>query len=523
LGIDDPAVIATILLAAVAALLLLAQASSVPYPVVLFVGGTALGFIPGVPEVTLEPEVLLLGILPPLLFAAAAPASLRELRERARTVSLITTLLVLGTTMAVAAVGHEVIGLDWPVAFILGAVVSPTDPIAATAIASRLGAPARVSGTLESEALINDATALVLYKVGIGAATTGSFSLLSAGWTFVWGAAIGVAFGALVGYVLVYVLARVSDPPFGVVASMLGAYLAYLPVEVVGGSAVLGTVTAGLMVGSRSWGQVRPTVRIEERAFWKATQLGLNAVVFAFVGLELPAAVAALDEEGTPRVLSYAALVVLTVVGVRFVWMFTVPYVVRFIDRREAQRARRVGWRERIVSGWSGMRGAVSLAAALAIPEEIVARDLVIVLTYAVVVWTLVVQGLTLPALIRRLGVLEDGSSSRAEADGRAIAARAALERLERRREGLQDTTYERVRGAFRYRERRWSLLAAEDGPERDEVEKRSADYRDLVRDLVDHQRLAVRGLHEEGRLPSEALRRIEDDLDLDHARMEER
>ena len=519
---DDPALITTILLAAVAALLVLARTANIPYPVVLFVGGTALGLTPGLPEITLDPEVLLLGILPPLLFAAAAPASLKELRDRARAVSLLTTLLVLGTTVAVAVAGHAVIGLDWPVAFVLGAVVSPTDPIAATAIASRLGAPARVSGTLENEGLINDASALVLYKVAVGAATTGSFSLLSAGWTFLWGAVVGVAFGALVGWLLVQVLARVDDAPFGVVASMLGAYLAYLPVEVVGGSAVLGTVTAGLVVGSRSWGRVRPTVRIEERGFWKATQLALNAVVFAFVGLELPVAFAALDGEGVGALVGHAALIIAVVVGVRFFWMFTVPHLVRFVDRREAQRERRVGWRERAVVGWSGMRGAVSLAAALAVPVSVGDRDLVIVLTYAVIVWTLVVQGLTLPLLIRRLGVVEDGSSGRAEADGRAIAAQAALDRLESLRDGLRDTTYERVQGQFRYRAHRWSLLAADEAPEREAVEERSAAFRDLMRDLVDHQRLAVRGLHEDGRLPSEALQRIENDLDLDHARMEE-
>jgi NhaP-type Na+/H+ or K+/H+ antiporter len=473
--LDDPAVIATLLLSVVALLLVLARAGSVPYPVVLFVGGTALGFLPGLPELTVNPDVLLLGLLPPLLFAAAAPSSLRELRDRARTVTLLSTVLVLLTMAAVAVVAHTAAGIGWQVAFVLGAVVSPTDPIAATAIASRLGVSSRLSGTLESEGLINDATSLVLYRVAVGAATTGAFSVLQAGWTFVWGAAFGVAFGLLVGQVLVWVLSRTSDPPVGVVATLLGAYLAYLPVEALGGSAV-----------------------------------------------QLPSALRALGGRSTEALVGQAALVILTVVGMRFLWLFTAPYVVRAIDRRPAQRARRVGWRERVVTGWSGMRGAVSLAAALAIPTQVADRDLVIVLTYAVIAWTLVIQGLTLPALIRRLGVLEDGAESRAEAEGRAIAAEAALARLDSVRERLRSSTYDRVRTQFLYRQRRWELVAGEDAEERDRVEERSADYRDLVRDLVDHQRLAVRGLHEDGRLPSEALRRIERDLDLDHARMEE-
>lgn len=518
----DPAVTASLLLSVVAVLLVLARASSVPYPVVLFVGGTALGFLPGLPELTVDPDVLLLGLLPPLLFAAAAPSSLRELRDRARAVTLLSTVLVLSTMAAVAVVAHAAAGVAWPVAFVLGAVVSPTDPIAATAIASRLGVPSRLSGTLESEGLVNDATSLVLYRVAVGAATTGAFSVLQAGWTFLWGAALGVGFGLLVGRALVWVLGRTSDPPVGVVATMIGAYLAYLPVEAVGGSAVLGTVTAGLVVGSRSWGRTRPAVRIEERGFWAATQLALNAVVFAFVGLQLPSALRALGDRGTGTLVGQAALVIAAVVGVRFLWLFTTPYLVWLIDRRQSQRARRSGWRERVVTGWSGMRGAVSLAAALAIPTEVADRDLVIVLTYAVIAWTLVVQGLTLPALIRRLGVLEDGSEGKAEADGRAVAAEAAVSRLDSVREQLRPATYDRVRAQFLYRQRRWELIAGEEGEERDRVEERSADYRNLVRDLVDHQRLAVRGLHEDGRLPSEALNRIERDLDLDHARMEE-
>jgi CPA1 family monovalent cation:H+ antiporter len=273
-------------LVGVTALLVVAYHSRVPYPILLVVGGAAIGFLPGVPDVQLEPELVLVIVLPPLLYSAAFFSSLRELRENVKEISLLAIGLVIFTMAGVAIVAHEVVdGMSWEAAFVLGAVVSPTDPVAATAIASRVGAPRRYVTIVEGESLVNDATALVAYKFAVAAVVTGSFSLTEAGGRFVLNAIAGIAIGIAIGYLVAQLRKRLDDAPTEITISLITPYFAYLPAEALGVSAVLAAVTTGIYMGWHSPELITPATRIQSFSVWEILVFVLNAVLFVLVGL----------------------------------------------------------------------------------------------------------------------------------------------------------------------------------------------------------------------------------------------
>jgi monovalent cation/hydrogen antiporter len=505
-----------------AGLSVLARPLGVPYPILLVLGGLVLGFVPGVPAVELPPELVLVLFLPPLLYRAAFFASPRDLRADVRAISLLAVGLVLATMAAVAVTAHALIeGLPWPAAFTLGAIVAPTDPLAATAIGRRLGVPRRLLTLLEGESLVNDASALVAYRIAVAATVGGSFVLWQAGLRFVVGAAGGVAIGLLVGRLAAAVRSRMDDPPAEIVLSLVTGYAAYLPADRLEASGVLAAVTAGLYVGWRAPELASVASRMLGFSFWEVLEYLLNTILFILVGLQVHPILSALSGRATAVLLGQAALVAAVVIATRIVWLFTVPYLVRAIDRRPSQVARRIGARERLVSGWSGMRGAVSLAAALALPLPFPERDLIVFLTFAVIFATLVVQGLTLPALIRRLGVRGDGVEEQEEVRARMEAARAALDRLEELagEEWTRDDTVERLQGLYEFRLRR--LKARVGKIEDDGYEDRSLAYQRLVRELLEAQRQAIVRLRNQGTISSEVMHRIEHDLDLEDSRLE--
>jgi Na+/H+ antiporter len=419
------------LLVAVAGLSALARRLSVPYPIVLVIGGALFGFVPGLPEVRLDPEVVLLVFLPPLLYGSAIFANFNDLRANLRALTLSTVGLVLATMCAVAWAAHALIpGLPWEAAFVLGAIVSPTDPLAAATIMRRLDAPRRMVSTIEGEGLFNDATALVAYRVAVGAVVAGSFSLADAGLKFVLGAAGGVAIGIAVGWIVAEIRKRTTDAQVSITISLLTGYAAFVPADAIGASGVLATVTAGIYMGIRGPQILPARTRLQGYFVWDILEFIINAILFVLIGLQLRAVVDGLSGQSASTLGGYALAVTGVVVGTRLVWFFTVPYLVRAIDRRPAQRARRVGARWRLVMAWSGMRGAVSLAVALALPLTTGAvgafpkRDLIVFLTFAVIFFTLVVQGLSLPALIRRLGVSDGGAEADEEIRARLVAPR---------------------------------------------------------------------------------------------------
>ena len=416
-----------VLLVAVAFLARLAGRLNVPYPVLLVLGGLLLAAIPGLPHVELEPDLVFVIFLPPLLMHAAFMTSPRELRREWRAIGLLSVGLVLLTMVAVAVVAHEVTSLSWPEAFILGAVVGPTDPVAATTLFRRLGLPDRLTTVLEGESLTNDGTALVALRVAIGATTAAGFSLLDATWQF-FGAAIGgILVGLVAGVIVTRVRRHIDDPPVEITLSLFTAYFAYLPAEEIGASGVLAAVTVGVFLAWQSpTGLFQPTSRLQAMAFWDVLIFLLNSLLFILVGLQLPIV---LDELGNRSVGSIAAAsiaVAATVIATRLAWMLLVPRLAYLVGSAE-----RTPFAERLLLGWSGMRGAVSMAAALSIPLAVDGRPRIIFLTFVTILATLVGQGLTLPALTRRL-VPPQPVDDHAEVQAREAAARAALEELDR-------------------------------------------------------------------------------------------
>jgi Na+/H+ antiporter len=510
------------LMVAVAGLSVLARLVRVPYPILLVLGGLVLGFLPGMPEVELPPELVLVAFLPPLLYWAGFFSSPRDLWADARLISLAAVGLVLATMAAVAVAANAAVdGLGWPAAFALGAIVSPTDPLAATAIGRRLGVPRRLITVLEGESLVNDASALVAYKLAVAAAVSGTFVAWKAGLSFVVGAAGGVAIGLGVGWLIAELRRRLDDPVVEIVISVVSGYAAYLPAELLDVSGVLAAVTTGLYVGWRAPQLASASTRLLGFSFWEVLVYLANAILFILVGLQLHPILGGLGGTAVALLVGQAVLVSAVVIAVRLGWVFSVPYLVRLIDRRQAQIARRIGARERLVLGWSGMRGAVSLAAALALPRDFPMRNLILFLTFAVILATLVLQGLTLPTLIRRLHFQDDGAEQREELRARLAATHAALDRLDELavEDWTREDTVQRLHNLYEFRRRRLKERAGiwED----DGAEDRSLAYQRLVRELLQAQRRAIVVLRNQGQISNDVMHRIERELDLEDTRLE--
>lgn len=511
------------LLVAVAGLAAAARAANIPYPIVLVVGGLVLGFVPGIPDAELAPDLVLVLFLPPLLYSAAFFANLHDLRRDLRAISLLAIGLVLATMCAVAIVAHELIdGLSWAAAFTLGAIVAPTDPIAATAIARRQRAPRRIVSIIEGESLINDGTALVAYKVAAAAALGGGFSIMDAGLEFVLGATGGILIGLAAGALIAEIRRRLDDIPVEITISLLSGYAAYLPAEAIGASGVLAAVTTGIVVGWKAPRISTASMRLQGYAVWETLVFLLNALLFVLIGLQLPLILDGLSGEPALTLIGQAAAISVTVTLTRIVWMNTIVFVIRALDRRPQQRERRGDWRTRLIGGWAGMRGSVSLAAALALAAEFPQRDVVVLMTFAVIFTTLVVQGLTLPLLIRRLGVTGDDVEEREELLGRRAAVDAALARIGelQAEEWTRDDTVERMRMAYDYRRRRLASRAGEAGDGED-YEHRSRKYQKMVRSVLDAQREELVRLRDRGTISNDVMHRLERELDLEDERLE--
>jgi monovalent cation/hydrogen antiporter len=533
------------LLLAVAALATLATRLKIPYPILLVLGGSALGFVPGLPQVELDPELVFLLFLPPLLYVSAIFTSWRDFRANIRAISLLAVGLVLMTTFVVGAVVHAVTGLPWAAAFVLGAIISPTDAIAATTVAQRLGVPRRIVTILEGESLVNDATGIVAYRVAVAAVVTGAFSIWEAGLQFVVGAAGGIAFGFAVGWLVVWARRHLSeDPSVQNIVSLLTPFVAYLAAEelphslwemlhelygVPGDlhfSGVLAVVTTGLYLGRKGPYIISSGTRLQGYATWELITFLLNGLIFILIGLQLRSVVEGLDEYTTGEIISYAVLVSLTVILVRIIWVFPATYVPRWAIRHIRERDPSPPWRSVSVVAWTGMRGVISLAAALALPLQTAAgvpfpfRDLIIFLTFCVILATLVVQGLSLPVLIRALGLEDDHIGDKEETHGRIQVAEAALQRLDELadEDWVREDTTERIRDLYTYRRNRFASRFDGDS---DGVEERSAAYQRLMVELLVAQRLRLVTMRDEGSIGDEVMHRIERDLDLEESRLE--
>ncbi|HET7044460.1 MAG TPA: Na+/H+ antiporter [Gaiellaceae bacterium] len=528
LTVHDALVLLAIL-AAAASLLALAPKLHVPYPILLVLGGLGLAFVPELPTVALSPELVLVGVLPPLLYASAYFTSLREFSENRRPISLLAVGLVLVTMLAVAGGAHAFVGLDWAPAFVLGAIVSPTDPTAATAIARRLGVPRRVVVVIEGESLVNDGTALVAYRYAVVAVAAGSFSLAHATASFFGSVAGGIAMGLAVGWLVRQARRRIDDPPAEIAIALLTGYFAYLPAEAAGVSGVLAAVTAGLYVGWFTPELTNSAVRLQGDAVWNIVVFCLNTLLFTLLGLQLRSVLDGVSQWSPARLAWYGLAVGGTVILTRLVWIFPATYLPRLLLRRVRERDPSPPWQGPAAIGWAGMRGAVSLAAALAIPlttdagEPFPGRDLIVFLTFSVILVTLVFQGLTLPLVIRLLGLEDDGIDDRLEAKARIKAADAALARLaELVAEGwVREDTAERMRGAYTFRKDRFASRF-DDGDD-GAIEERSQSYQRLRRELLEAERGKVVELRRRGFINDDVMNRVQRDLDLEVERLDVR
>ena len=500
----------------------LAQKARVPYPIFLVVGGMALAFVPGLPAVSLDPQLVFLFFLPPILYAAGYFTSWRDFRANIVSITLLAVGLVVATTLAVAAVVVALVpGVPWPAALVLGAVVSPPDAVAATAIARRVRLPRQVVTVLEGESLVNDATGLVLLKFASAAIVTGRFAVLPGIGEFclmvIGGVAVGLALGWLFGQAQRYL----DDTILMTTASLLVSFVTYIVAEHLHVSGVLATVTAGVVQGRFVPRVLSSETRIQSTAVWQTVIFLLNALVFVLIGLQLPRILQTLDWPW-PVVVDGIFATFGTMVVVRLVWMFPGAYLPRFLFPKYRKTHPYPPWQAVVVVGWAGMRGVVSLAAALSLPLVLAdgrpfpARSLIIFITFAAILGTLVFQGLTLAPLVRWLRVEEDRSGAREERQARLALAEAALEHLDGQMDerNLQAHQVHSVRQEYVQRVRSLKGLEGE-GPAHTPLEL----TRELRRTAVEAQRRQLLKLRDEEVIGDDVLHRLQHELDLEDVR----
>jgi Na+/H+ antiporter len=506
-------------------LAVLAKRISVPYPIVLVVGGSLLAFVPGLPAPRLDPHLVFLLFLPPILYAAAYFTSWRDFKGSLASISLLAVGLVAATAAVVAAAFHAVVpALGWPAAFVLGAIVSPPDAVAATAIAHRLHLPRRILTILEGESLVNDATGLVLLKFATAAAVTGAFSVGEAALEFVLLVAGGIAVGAAVGILFARLERFLDDSVLAATASLLVSFLTYLVAERLQVSGVLAVVTAGLIQGRavpRLWSA---KIRIEATAFWETVVFVLNALLFVLIGLQLPSIAAGLSRFPRETVVDAVFATLAAAVGIRLVWMFPGAWLPRLLLPSYRAKSPVPPWPWLLLAGWTGMRGIVSLAAALALPVETASgapfpgRDLILIVTFAVIFGTLVVQGLTLPSVIRWLGVGTDVASGLEERRARKALAEAGLSRVDALAEEhvLPGHQIHAVRQEFVDRLRQ----LVREGPEERLPSSTPERIRWLRRESLGAQREKLLALRQEESIGDDVLHRLQHELDLEELRI---
>jgi monovalent cation/hydrogen antiporter len=494
-------------------------------PLLAVCAGLVGSMIPGIPVVRIEPDIVLSLVLPPLLFSASLDSSFLNFRRNLRPIGLLSIGLVLFTALVLGAILYAVVpDLSLPAAIALGAIVAPPDAVAATAIGRRLGLPRRLVVILAGESLVNDATALTAYKVAVAATVGSGFSFVSATGVFVVAAAGGVVIGLAVAFVVIWTISRLRDAVLENTLMLLAPFLAFLAAEEIDASGVLAVVVAGLLIGHKLPRAATYASRLEADAVWRIIDFLLESAVFLLIGLQLRGVLERLKTWSVAQLISWAALALVITIVVRLVWVFPATYVPYRLFRRVRERSPRPPWRGILIIGWAGMRGVVSIAAAYALPPEFPARDLVTYLTFCVVIGTLVLQGFTLPTLIRRLGVVaeeERRSDDLAEAGAQQRAISAALGRLDEllTQDGeVPREIVDRLRDKAEVRSlAAWERLggASAAGPETP-----TAAYRRLRREMLQAERDVFLRMRDEGRIDDEVLRRVQLELDLEEAMM---
>jgi monovalent cation/hydrogen antiporter len=492
--------------------------------IVLVIAGVALALVPGLPRFELAPELVLLVILPPLIYSAGVAMSWREFRFNLRPITLLAFGCVVFTTCAVAAAAHWILGLPWAIGFLLGAIVAPPDVVAPLAIARRLGLPRRLLVVLEGEGLANDATALVIYRFAVAAISTGMFSLPQAAGAFALIVAGEIAYGIAVGWLSLHLRRWARDPRVEIVMSLIAPYLAFWVPEHLGGSGVLATIAAGLYVSWNGPLLIPSATRLQGIFFWDLIIYVIEGLVFLFTGLQARTLIERIDTFSLRDVVVATAVTTAIVIVARFLWVFPATYLPRWLSPRLARRDPSPPWQQVFVLAFTGVRGVVSLAAALAIPltlangQPFPCRDLILFIAFGVILLTLVGLGLMLPTVIRWLGVtrrrVEEYKQEReAELAARYEAMDAGFRRLEEiaRERGLPAEVPALLRARHDARRQQFPNSMT-DGLE---VAALSAKLR---LELIEVEREYLYQLLRDGKLTDESRRRIERELDLEEA-----
>ncbi len=517
------------LLVAILVLASIAVQLRIPYPIMLVLGGALLGFVPGLPRIELDPELILSLFLPPLVYSAAWFTSWRDFRANLRPISLLAVGLVLANMVVIALIAHTFIHMPWAVAFTLGAVVSPTDTVAANAITQTIPIARRVVTIIEGESLVNDATGLVAYRFAIAAVVSGVFSLWQAGLQFFIVSGGGIALGLVIAWLLAWLHKRIDDAPREITMTLLTPFVAYLLAEAMGLSGVLAAVTVGLYLGRQSSVFFSPGTRLQANAFWNVLVFLFNGFIFLLVGLEMHTLFAGLTDQSLASLIWYGVIISLAVILVRLVYIFVTTILFYYLPWVHYNIH---DWRYSLIIGWAGMRGGVSLATALAIPAVIANgspfpdRDLVILLAFCVILSTLVVQGLSLGPLIRLLGVKEDDVE-------REEMKKAALQACEAGRTRINELSSEdwfpdqyadRLRA---FSDRLARSFTSSSSPTENNAEGRKAakeqwrNRQRLREEVVQVMRSTVIQLRDENVISDDVLRRIERRFDLEEERLE--
>jgi len=497
-----------LLLAGSLAVTAIARRLDWPAPLLLVAVGLVVSFAPGMPDFRLEPELVLVIVLPPLLYSSALDSSYVNIRRNIRPIALLAVGLVLATTLGVGLVAHLAIpALPLPAALVLGAIVAPPDAVAAVAIGRKLGLPRRIMTLLTGESLVNDATALTAYKVAVAAATGAAMSWGSGVVTFLLASVGGTLIGYLIGVAVHWIRLRLHDSLLESGLGMLVPFAAYLIGEAEHTSGVLAVVAAGLYLGHNA-PRAGYATRLQETAVWRAVDLLLESWVFGLIGLQLRFVLA--DSGATWPLFGSALLVLLAAMVIRVLWMYPGTYVPRLLSRKIRAREDAPAPRAVFIVAWTGMRGVVSLAAASALPLDMPGRDVIVLCTFVVTVGTLMVQGLSLPGLIRLLGVRNDDGriDTVAEAQVKSTAAKAAVARLEQAADGeTPEPVVARLRALAQHRA---AIQVTAEGP--------AARWKQLRLTMLLAERevfLAARDAHE---IDDEVFRRVQRELDLEEA-----
>ncbi|MBX2946708.1 MAG: Na+/H+ antiporter [Cyclobacteriaceae bacterium] len=516
--------IVILLLAVVTALAEVTDKIRIPYPILLVLAGLGIGLIPGLPRLDLDPDIIFLLFLPPMLYADAWYTSWPDFKAARRPIGLLAVGCVIFTTCAIAWVAHTFIpGVGWPEAFVLGAIISPTDTLAATAATQGLNVPKRVVTIIQGESLVNDSTGLIAYRFAVAAVVTGAFSLGDATLQFFVVAGGGILIGLAIGYVFKWIHQITPDnATTDTTLTFITPFVCYLVADHLGLSAVLAVVACGLLLSRKANEFLSQKARVQAIATWDTVVFIMNGIIFILIGLQLPYVLDAIQKFSLSDLILYGLMISGAVILVRIIWVYPGAYIPRWLSKEIRERETSTNVKTVTIVAWSGIRGVVSLAAAMALPLTVANdspfpnRDLIIFLTFSVIFATLVLQGLSLRPLIKWLGLKPDNQVAKDEEEARLRIASGLIEHIEENYSLIGDDLLPIIKSKYEIRIQR---IRKDQSKQKLDDETVQAFLR-IQRELVEAERKMVYLLRKEGKISEEVLRKIDYELDLEETRL---